>query len=856
MKPCSIVGLILFAIALSLTAFAQPDHIKFANASPWVEPITYNEKGKPDAGQGSGYYYLLSDEQENTITQEDYYHYAYVILTSEGVQEMSDLNFNFDPSYQQLIFHEVKIIRGNTSYNKLSKDIQVIQREQSMDRYLYDGSKTAVINLKDIRVGDIVEYSFTRKGYNPIHKGHVARTYYLDFYQSIDKSFRKLILPASKKVSVKSLGEKVPEPQITKTANEVHYTWNIGRTNPPEYDNNTPAWYDNSKVFMISDFESWEAVGQWAQNLFTVSQADKDKIKKEVASSFQAEKDSAYILEVIRFVQDEVRYLGFESGINSHKPYPPFQIYDQRFGDCKDKSLLLTTLLQARGIEAYPMLVNTTLKHTIEDRLPSSLFFDHCVVQIIFNDAKIYIDPTVSNQGGDLFHYYFPDYRRGLVIDQHITALDSLPSPQTPTTTEVQNFTVTSIGGAAILTVKTTYTGSDADYQRSEFAGTPLESIQKRYKQYYANLYPDITNWGKLTFHDDRNSNIFTVEEKYSIPTFWKPIENEENKIYCIFEPQSIANYFNVNKNIQQRTSPYYLSYPVNFYHHINVTLPESWTVNPVDEEIENDFYLYEYRINNNGNEFSIMTHYQTKTDHIPVDKIAQYIKDHSKMYSHLTYELNYNNDIAEASKNILPGIITTILSIVAGVYSMFALYHRYDPKPERFLVHGSPIGGWLILIAIGLVITPIRLLMDLGSNAHLITGTGWMTWLSAKQYGLFAFTFFSHVYNIIKLLFSVLLVVLFFQRRSSFPLLMSIQLATNFIVLTADVVITNYATEESSYTDFQEIGKTLLAAIIWIPYLNISQRVKETFTIRMNDDDEDDVTEVKSEIMETDSRF
>jgi transglutaminase-like putative cysteine protease len=86
-----------------------------------------------------------------------------------------------------------------------------------------------------------------------------------------------------------------------------------------------------------------------------------------IASTFKAADDEEYILEAIRFVQDEVRYLGVETGINTHKPYPPSQILAQRFGDCKDKSLLLTTLLQARNIEAYPVLVNTSLKQSLDE---------------------------------------------------------------------------------------------------------------------------------------------------------------------------------------------------------------------------------------------------------------------------------------------------------------------------------------------------------------------------------------------------------------------------------------------------------------------------------------------------------
>jgi transglutaminase-like putative cysteine protease len=847
MRPHFLVAFAIF-LCISSLIIAQPQGITIGKKNSWAEAVTYDPHSKPSQDEAASYYYLLIDEQENTLLQEDYYHYAYTILTSEGIQEIADLTFDFDPAYQQIILHEVKIIRGNNSINQLSKDIKVIQREQSMERYQYDGTKTAIINLKDIRVGDIVEYAFTRKGYNPVHKGHIARTYYFDFYESIDKYFKKLILPASAEPEMKSLGEDVPQPLVKNTGSAVHYTWSPGRIKQKDYETGTPYWFNTNRRVMISDFKSWKDVGEWAKGLFEDGYKDVERIKSDVAPAFKSQDNADYILEVIRFVQDEVRYLGFEGGINSHKPYPPMQVYEQRFGDCKDKSLLLITLLKARGIEAYPMLVNTSLQDKIEDRLPSGTIFDHCVVQIVFNNKTIYIDPTWSNQGGDLDHYCFPDYKRGLVIRDEISGLEELPEPESPTTTEIQNFELLTIGGEAMLSIRTSYTGANADYQRAEFSRTALETIRENYKQYHANLYPDITEFEPLTFTDDRKGNVFIVDEKYKIPTFWKPIENEEQKLSCIFQPMSITSYFDVPKNIQQRKTPYQVTHPIDFYHEIHVKLPEEWTIAPIDQLIENEFYQYEYTVTQSDNEIHKSTHYKSKSDHIPAENISQYVTDHTKMYNGLVYQLTFDKSIAEAEDTKWPGVLTSILTVVGAVFGCFALYNKYNPAPVRYMVSGSPIGGWLVLMAFGVVFSPIRMCYELVTQPELFSGAGWITWLAAKRYDLFTYTFITQVYNICKLLFSVLIVVLFFQRRTSFPLLMTIQLATSFIIVTADGLIAKYALDDSAVSS-EESVRAFVAALIWIPYLQMSQRVKETFVIRNhNRDEEQDGTEVEEQ--------
>ena len=847
MNVFSALALSFLSLSSTHIVLSQPKGVTITKKANWVESIGFDPTAQPKDRQGSSYYYLLTDEQENTATQEAYGHFVYRILTIEGVQNMSDLSIVFEPSYQQLFLHEIRIIRDGNPINQLTNDIQLIQREQSMESKLYDGTKTAIINLRDIRIGDIVEYAYTIKGYNPVFRGHIARTISTDAYESIDKTFKKFILSASKNLNVKSLGTEVQQPVVKDSAGLVHYTWSKSKVTAREWDYGTPSWYERDNLVMITDFNSWRDVGNWAKELFALPPQELQKIKNELAPTFTADSDEDYILKVVHFVQDEIRYLGFELGENSHKPYPPTQIYQQRFGDCKDKALLLVTLLQSRDIEAYPVLVNTSLKQSIDSRLPSTNLFDHCVVQLTFDEKKIYIDPTINNQGGNLSNYYFPAYRRGLVIDSDIAELDVLPDPESPGTSEIHTLDLAAIGGEAMMEVRTLYTGSDADIQRSYFAQNSLEAIQKTFKDYYANLYPDIVVWDDIEFTDNRSSNTFIVEEKYKIPTFWNPLPGKENQIYAQIQPLALTNLFDVPKNIQQRKSPYYLSYPVEYNHTIHVNLPEEFNVAGVDNVIENDLYLYEYSVSNRGKSVTKSTHYKTKADQVPADRIGQYVADHTRMYSELVFQFTYDRGVTEAAKNTLPGIITTIVALAAGAFLAVSLYHHYDPEPNRYMVRGLPIGGWLILLAVGISISPLRLLVDLFKDPEIINGAGWMSFLALKNYPLFAFVFVSHIFNIVKLLFLALLIVLFFQRRTSFPRLMTIMLATQLVMVAIDTIAGRALANDSTSISMNNMIQSIVAAAIWIPYLNMSQRVKDTFVIRGRNHEDDDIDEAGS---------
>lgn len=829
----ALVVLLLFA---SGTSFSQSSKVKTTSRKSWITDISFDPKAVPPPGQESGYYYLLIDDQENVIQQENYLHYAYKILTTEGIQEMADISVEFDPSYSALFFHAIVIHRNGKTIHQLPKYINTIQREQSMDRFLYDGSLTAVINLTDVRVGDIVEYSFTRKGYNPIYKEHFSKKIYFDYGIGFEKTFRKLVVPASADFQLKTVNTDL-KPVVEKSGSQVSYTWSVDRTSGVSIDNHVPNWYDPYKQVIITDLKNWNDVAAWAAGLFEVSEAERERINQTVASAFEPGAGEAFALQAIRFVQDEVRYLGFESGLNSHKPHAPEKVYEQRFGDCKDKSLLLSTLLNARGIESHPVLISTVWRNKIDEQLPSLQAFNHCVVQVKLNGNTLYIDPTINNQGGKLENYYFPDYGKGLVVNNATAGFETFPPVVSSTITEDQQFNVSHMGGEATLTVRTTYTGVEADIQRTEFSKKNIETIQKDYITFYGNLYPDITNVDTITTLDNRRESIFTVEEKYKIPTFWKANDPDDGIVICEVYPQSLENYLNISIP-SQRTAPYRLTYPLDYYHTIRIKVPEEWSLTPQDESMDTPYYLYEYQVSYKDREITIFTHYQAKGSSVPPEQFAKLVEDHKKMISNLGYSLTYNKNAAEAGSKKWPGGIVTLLSLGLGAFLMFRLYH-HDPVPYFSSSAAEPIGGWLFLVALGISLSPLRMLFDFLKSPEIISSKTWLPVLTARQYGLFAFLLFEHIYNLVYFLFSILIVVLFYQRRSSLPRLITIFYGTGSIVGIADAVVAAMIDPASSGGSnfYRDAIQGVIAAAIWIPYFNISSRVRETFVNRLNDD-------------------
>lgn len=814
------------SIAQAVSKVPSPNWIKKQQID-----LTINESKLPTGSS----YYLLIDRQINLKVNTSYYHFAYKILSHDGVQEMADLSFEFNPEFQGLSIHNITVHRGNSSIDKLkTAEIKTIQREQSMDRYLYDGSQTAIINLTDIRVGDIVEYDYSIQGVNPVFEGHYSEYFYFDYSSPYGKLFQRLIAPLNATLYL-HYGNGAVTPHIQTYQNAKEYTWLLNDVDAVIADNNAPSWYDPYRYVVITDFKDWKGVVDWAEKQFSTQDIQMNTLKKKVPKDFFEGATEEKIGKAIRFVQDEVRYLGFENGVHSHKPHDPVQVFDQRFGDCKDKSLLLSSIIKLQGYEAYPVLVSTSMRDHIASEPPTLGIFNHCVVEVIYDGKSIFIDPTINNQGGSLSSTYFPTYSKGLIIKKGNEHLNNLEANSLGETVEEQYFELAEIGGGASLKIRTTYAGVEADVQRSEFGSKDIETIQKSYLSFYGNLYPDITVSDKIKIIDSREENVLTIEEFYSIPTFWKPNPDVENQIYCELYPQSIENFLNVSK-LTNRKAPYKITYPLSYKHITKVKLPEPWSIEPDEKDIESEYYSYSHSISYEDEEITINHHYRTKKEEIPIEYTSQFVEDHQVMRNNLSYYLTHiKNGPSQSALGEWYPLMISLLAMAIGVFTVIRL-NKFDPPAKSVEQYPLPIGGWLILVAIGVSLTPLRIVYDLlNEENNFYNSSVWTSLWQSNQLGIFAFLTVELMYNITFLFFSVLVIVLFFQRRSSLPILISFFYGLSFGITLVDMLVASYVVDVSFKDNLTDILQPLLVAVIWIPYFNYSERVEETFICRAN---------------------
>jgi hypothetical protein len=145
---------------------------------------------------------------------------------------------------------------------------------------------------------------------------------------------------------------------------------------------------------------------------------------------------------------------------------------------------------------------------------------------------------------------------------------------------------------------------------------------------------------------------------------------------------------------------------------------------------------------------------------------------------------------------------------------------------------HLEGIGGWLLLVALAVIANPIVLLVSMIREYAPLFVTPHVWDVLQAQPRLHALVLFEAATNVISFLIVLALVFLFFKTKKSFPAFYIMYLVLHCGFLIADLYLVHAAVPGLAIRaqDAASASRSILMALIWIPYMVVSRRVKATF--------------------------
>jgi transglutaminase-like putative cysteine protease len=770
-----------------------------------------------------------------------------------GVQNSGSLSFGFDPSYQDLVLHRVRIHRNGQTLERLdASKIRVIQPEPAMDGHILTGRQRALVFVEDLRIGDVLEYAYTVQGQNPVLRGHFSARNFIQSSTPVDRQRFRVIWPPDKRLHLRQhLTDAQPKKEPYDGAQA--YTWDYEELEEIPYEDGMPGSHEPYPYIEISDFDSWSQVVEWALPLYGLTASNQTSEIRELVSTWDDGKSSAEekSRRALEFVQDELRYTGIEIGADSYRPAVPEETLRLRYGDCKAKSLLLCSLLREMGIEAFPALVNATEREAVAKRLPSPLVFNHAIVKLIIDGKPVWVDPTRSHQGGTLWERSLPRYGMALVLREGMNALESIPRCGARNLRRVEStFRVNDLKSPAILTVSSKFHGPAADSMRGYLSGSDPKQTAKDFLNFYARYYPGVEERRAMEVKDQRVLNILETTEYYRIREVWK-LDRESGRWEASFYAETLQNVLN-EPSVRLRKTPIDLEYPMRREHDVVVYLPRiGWEIDPHHQSVNCD--AFDFGCSRDFSDSVMRSQYycESKLPAVPADKVTTYLAKVQEMED-LLGDVLYRPDKQVSS--ILARInwlmlmlagFGTFVGLAGSAWVWFAT--RTAGLPAAGAADTVPfqerslrgLGGWLVFVGLGLVLAPIRLIGGLISEWEGFFSAS--TWRAVTVPGgeyyhplfgpLLAFEVFG---NSLLIAFSLLTLALFFSRRRVFPKVFICYIIAMAVFMAFDEGISRLIPlvgQRSEGVSSSALLRSILGALVWTTYMIRSRRVKLTFT-------------------------
>lgn len=568
----------------------------------FVERVEIATEWPADApgAQGASWRNWLIDEQSDFRGAEPVRFREHVIETTSEplLATAARFEIGFNPAFERLRIHAVEVRRDGAWSDRFKPEsVTLARREGEFESDMSTGRVSALILVADVRLGDQIRYAYSVSGENPVLVGMTHRAANLAWIDPILHRQVHMLFAASIDVEHRLLGEAAA-PEITRSAQGVSLRW-IGRAlaaNPMEAE--APSWHPQQPTVEAATRRDWPAVSRWASGLYPMDQALPAELEALLEEWQQLPDAEARAAAALRAVQEDVRYFSVLMGESSHRPSPPTQTWERRYGDCKDKAWLLSMLLTRLGMEAEPALVSSSHGRALDRSLPAASQFDHVIVRAKIEDRVFWLDATRSLQRGSLTMRQSSDF--GFALPVHSTEEGLVDMTSLREKRAVQHvherFLLSANDPTVRLEVETTLRGTEAERRRYDFRSRELSEVSRSYIDYYSRLHGELVSAEPIRFEDDPDSGEIKVFEAYQLQRPWNG-STSGNRVLEIYA-DLLSPYLSLS-GPQQRRHPLWRPHPIELRQTTEVVLPEGWSMltTPDSVDAEDASFRYARRI-------------------------------------------------------------------------------------------------------------------------------------------------------------------------------------------------------------------------------------------------------------------
>ena len=353
-------------------------------------------------------------ENDGTGQQETY---SRIRVQNEiGIRAFGQLIFGYNAANDRPEIKFVRVHRRHESVISVGSDaVQDLTSPITQIAPIYTDLRQKHITVPGLSPGDVLEYAFSTQTFAPLAPGQFWFQWNFVSDAIVLDEQLEVSLPRDRAIKLKT--RPGSEPTVRDEGDRRVYHWRSsykvrqkeGAAQRIESEPPPPA-------VQLTSFLSWQEVGRWYAALEREHRVLTLELRAKAAELVRGKTtDIGKVEALYDYVSMNLRYVSLSFGIGRYQPHSATEVLANKYGDCKDKAVLLNGLLEAVGLHGYPVLINSTRK--IDPDVPSPAQFNHVINLVPLRDAMLWLDTTTEVAP---FRVLLPSLRKkmALVISQ------------------------------------------------------------------------------------------------------------------------------------------------------------------------------------------------------------------------------------------------------------------------------------------------------------------------------------------------------------------------------------------------------------------------------------------------------
>ncbi len=396
LKPIKIPLLICFLALFSLNIFSQEskEFNLYKKLYPKANSVTLNK---------STTITIKLDAQNVNITQEFLEEDLYL---DEGANHNSKKALNFSS------FFELEKVEASsfTYIDGKYKEIEVtdFKEKDELDRSFYDDSKSLNFIFPNLKKGSKSVLKYSENVKNP---RFLTPFYFGDFAPIINN---KVIIIADKNInlSFKEFNTDTLNIAFNKVEkrNTTIYTWEVKNIDEYEYEPNTPTYkkilphivpiitsYKSNNINTnlaneVSDLYAW-----YYSLVKDINKEAVDENLVKLVEDLTANKqtDLEKVKAIYYWAQKNIKYIAFEYALGGFIPRQANEVFQKKYGDCKDNSSILYKMLDIANLKGNLTWIGTRSIPYDYNEVPTPVVDNHMILSYTDkNDNTYFLDAT------------------------------------------------------------------------------------------------------------------------------------------------------------------------------------------------------------------------------------------------------------------------------------------------------------------------------------------------------------------------------------------------------------------------------------------------------------------------------